>query len=125
VARPDALTGHQPSGAAARIEWVRDSCRLLGAISAEFGRTRPFDGLTIGTGIHLEPKTVALLLTLARGGAQVISTGNLSSTQADAVTYLRSHGVEVIGQATRDQSVHDQHLGQVVAARPHLLRITG
>ncbi len=45
-----------------RIEWVREHCRLLRAISAEFRQTRPFDGLTIGTGIHLEPKTVALQL---------------------------------------------------------------
>jgi len=27
--------------------------------------------MTIGTGIHLEPKTVALLLTLRRGGAEL------------------------------------------------------
>jgi adenosylhomocysteinase len=109
----------------ARIEWVRSSCRLLSSIADEFAQTRPFAGLTIGTGIHLEPKTVALLLTLARGGARVISTGNLSSTQPGAVTYLRSHGVEVIGQATRDQTVHDQHLRQVVAARPDLLLDNG
>ena len=38
-----------------RIEWVREHCRLLRAISAEFRQTRPFDGLTIGTGIHLVP----------------------------------------------------------------------
>src|ERR1700733_493639 len=103
MARPDALTGHQAGGPETRIEWVRDSCRLLGAIAAEFGRTRPFDGLTIGTGIHLEPKTVALLLTLATGGATVVSTGNLSSTQADTVGYLRARGVEGIGAATTDE----------------------
>jgi len=108
-----------------RIEWVRSNCRLLNATAEEFARTRPFDGLTIGTAIHLEPKTVALLLTLTRGGARVIATGNLSSTQADAVAYLRSHGVTVIAQATRDHSVHDQHLRQVVAARPDLLLDNG
>jgi adenosylhomocysteinase len=58
---------------------VIESCRLLGAIGDELERTRPFDGFRIGTGIHLEPKTVALLLTLARGGAEVISTGNLNT----------------------------------------------
>ena len=68
-----------------RIDWVREHCRLLRAISAEFGRTRPFDGLTIGTGIHLEAKTVALLLTLRDGGARLVSTGNLNTTQPDAV----------------------------------------
>src|SRR5580658_4822654 len=108
-----------------RIEWVRGNCRLLSAIAAEFARTRPFAGLAIGTGIHLEPKTVALLLTLAQGGARVIATGNLSSTQADTVGYLHSHGVEVIGSATTDAAVHDQDLRQVVAARPDLLLDNG
>ena len=83
-----------------RIEWVRSSCRMLNEISAEFGRTQPFAGMTIGTGIHLEPKTVALLLTLKAGGADVVSTGNLNSTQPSAVSYLREHGVTVFGGPT-------------------------
>jgi adenosylhomocysteinase len=125
MARPDALTGHQAGGPEARIEWVRDSCRLLGAIATEFGRTRPFDGLTIGTGIHLEPKTVALLLTLTAGGATVVSTGNLSSTQPGAVAYLRAHGVDVIGERTTDPAEHDRYLRQVLARQPDLLLDNG
>ena len=42
-----------------RIDWVRDHCHLLRAIAEEFRRTRPFQGLTIGTGIHLEAKLQA------------------------------------------------------------------
>ena len=61
---------------ATRIDWVAEHCRLLRSISAEFKDTLPFRGLTIGTGIHLEAKTVALILTLRDGGAQVVSTGN-------------------------------------------------
>jgi adenosylhomocysteinase len=125
MARPDALTGPRADDPVARIEWVRDSCRLLGAIATEFGRTRPFDGLTIGTGIHLEPKTVALLLTLAAGGATVVSTGNLSSTQPGAVAYLRAHGVEVIGERTTDPAEHDRYLRQVLARQPDLLLDNG
>jgi len=116
-------TEGSPGGS--RIEWVRSGCRLLASIAAEFTRTRPFDGLAIGTGIHLEPKTVALLLTLAQGGARVVSTGNLSSTQADAVDYLRARGVEVIGSATTDEAVHREHLRQVLATRPQLLLDNG
>src|SRR5689334_4737065 len=85
-----------------RIDWVRGHCRLLRAIAAEFARTRPFDGLTIGTGIHLEAKTVALLLTLRDGGARLVSTGNLNTTQPDAVSRLRAEGVTVIGGPTKD-----------------------
>ena len=124
MARPDALSP-AAAGAAGRIEWVADSCRLLRAIAAEFTGTRPFDGLTIGTGIHLEPKTVALLLTLVRGGATVVSTGNLSSTQPEAVAYLRAHQVDVIGERTTDPAEHDQYLRAVLARQPDLLLDNG
>jgi adenosylhomocysteinase len=67
-----------------RIEWVRRGCRMLAAIAQEFERTQPFAGLVVGTGIHLEPKTVALLLTIKAGGAEVVATGNLNSTQPSA-----------------------------------------
>jgi adenosylhomocysteinase len=40
---------------------------MLNEISAEFADSQPFAGMTIGTGIHLEPKTVALLLTPPSG----------------------------------------------------------
>src|ERR1700732_4571020 len=108
-----------------RIEWVRSNCRLLQAIAKDFAETGPCLGMTIGTGIHLEPKTVALLLTLAQGGARVVSTGNLSSTQAGAVEYLRDRGVRVIGGATTDEGLHDKHLHEVIASRPQLLLDNG
>jgi adenosylhomocysteinase len=108
-----------------RIDWVVSSCRLLAAIGDEFERSRPFDGLRIGTGIHLEPKTVALLLVLARGGADVVSTGNLNTTQQDAVTHLSEHGVHVIGGPTSDPDEHDRYLRDVLAGEPQLLLDNG
>ena len=108
-----------------RIDWVREHCRLLRDIAAEFGRTRPFDGLTIGTGIHLEAKTVALLLTLRDGGARLISTGNLNTTQPDAVERLRAERVTVIGEPTKDSGVHAGFLGEVLAAEPDLILDNG
>ena len=108
-----------------RIDWVRDNCRLLSGIGKEFRETRPFEGLTIGTGIHLEPKTVALLLVLRDGGARVVATGNLNSTQPEAVAYLREGGVEVIGDATTDEAAHNADLRAVLAAQPDLLLDNG
>jgi len=108
-----------------RIDWVRHSCRLLAGIAEEFGTTQPFAGLTIGTGIHLEPKTVALILTLASGGARMISTGNLSSTQADTVSYLRRRGVQVVGESTTDRARHAGYLGEVLGEKPDLLLDNG
>ena len=108
-----------------RFEWVAGSARLLAQTGNEFERTRPFAGLRIGTGIHLEPKTAALLLTLQRGGAEVVSTGNLNSTQQETVDYLRANGVEVIGGPTADPVDHDRFLRGVLATRPDLILDNG
>ena len=108
-----------------RIDWVREHCQLLRGISAEFARTRPFEGLTIGTGIHLEAKTVALILTLRDGGARLVSTGNLNSTQPDAVEFLRTEGVTVVGDVTKDAREHDGYLREVLAAEPDLILDNG
>jgi adenosylhomocysteinase len=108
-----------------RIDWVAEHCRLLRSISAEFKDTRPFRGLTIGTGIHLEAKTVALLLTLRDGGARLVSTGNLNTTQPEALQVLNAEGVTVIGGPTRDRQEHSRYLGEVIAARPDLILDNG
>lgn len=108
-----------------RIEWVRSNCRLLRSIEAEYRETRPFKDCRIGTGIHLEPKTVALLLTLQAGGAEVVATGNLNTTQPTAVDYLRAHGVTVIGDPTGDRDEQLAYVREVVGTNPHLLLDNG
>ncbi len=108
-----------------RIDWVGSSCRLLGAISDEFKTTQPFAGLTIGTGIHLEPKTVALLLTLRAGGARIVATGNLNSTQVETVGFLRESGIEVFAETTMDSNVHGQSLGRILDEKPDILLDNG
>ena len=108
-----------------RIDWVGSQCRLLATVADEFDRTSPFKGLTIGTGIHLEPKTVALLLTLRRGGARVISTGNLNTTQPESVAYLNAHGVEAIGEPTQSDDVRNGYIDQILDAQPDLILDNG
>jgi adenosylhomocysteinase len=108
-----------------RIDWVRENCLLLNAIGEEFGATQPFAGRTIGTGIHLEPKTVALLMTLQKGGARVVSTGNLNTTQLSAVERLREEGVTVIGGPTADLAEHKRNLEAVLDHRPDMLLDNG
>ena len=108
-----------------RLEWAAENMRLLRSIAAEFEETRPFDGLVIGTGIHLEPNTAALLLTLRAGGADLIATGNLNSTQPETVAYLKRHGIRVIATPTRDAGAHAAELRAILHAEPHLLLDNG
>jgi adenosylhomocysteinase len=108
-----------------RIDWIGSNCRLLQATAAEFANSRPFAGLTIGTAIHLEPKTAALLTTLQAGGARLIATGNLNSTQPATIAYLAERGVQVIGEQTTDASEHGRFLDAILAAKPDLLLDNG
>lgn len=108
-----------------RIDWVIGGCHLLGGIGEEFDSTQPFAGKRIGTGIHLEPKTVALLLALRRGGAEVISTGNLGSTQVETIDYLKANGINVVGRPTTETAEHDSFLREVLGNEPDLLLDNG
>src|ERR1700743_270671 len=113
------------SSSLSRIDWVGRSCRLLLATASEFRDTRPFEGLSIGTGIHLEPKTVALLMTLRSGGAQLVCTGNLNSTQPETVDYLRAQGIKVFATQTTDPAEHAASLDAIIAEKPALLLDNG
>ncbi len=68
---------------------------------------------------------MALLLTLRDGGARLVSTGNLNTTQPDAVEALRAEGITVIGGPTRDSEVHASYLDEVLAAKPDLILDNG
>lgn len=107
------------------MEWTADSCRLLAGTAEEFARRQPFAGLRIGAAIHLEPKTATLLLALARGGAEVVATGNLRTTQAAAVAFLREQGITVVGDGARDARAQHECLGHVLATEPDLLLDNG
>jgi len=109
----------------ARLTWVDDECRLLAGIREEYAQTRPFDGVVIGSAIHLEPKTAALVRTLQSGGADVIATGNLNSTQPATVAYLQARGVRVVGGMTRDRALRAQHIDEILDAKPDVLLDNG
>ena len=118
-------TGKDQKSPLTRLDWVGRNCRLLKQTAAEFARTQPFAGLTIGTTIHLEPKTAELLLTLKAGGAHVISTGNLNSTQPETVEYLQTHGIEVLAEQTKDATRHGKFLDEIFNRQPDIFLDNG
>jgi hypothetical protein len=68
---------------------------------------------------------VALILTLRDGGARLVSTGNLNTTQPDALQALAAEGVTVIGGPAKNSQVHGRYLDQLIAARPDLILDNG
>jgi adenosylhomocysteinase len=71
------------------LAWTRDHTPLLQSFGEEFGRERPFDGLTVAVASHLETKTGVLIETLRAAGAEVLfAPSEPQSTHGDVVQFL-------------------------------------
>lgn len=109
----------------ARINWIRSRMQLLRNVQEIFKREQPFSKKTIGVSLHLEPKTAVLLETLKIGGARIVGTGNLGSTQDDIVEVLKSWGMTIYGERSTDKEEHLRNVAKTVFAKPDLLLDNG
>ncbi len=111
--------------AAGRIEWTRRHMPLLAGIRERFIETRPFDGLTIGFRIHLEPKTAVLVETLLAGGANILAIGNQGTTQFDTVEHLVDAGAVIIEKPDETKDDIRANLATIAAAKPDIVLDNG
>lgn len=108
-----------------RLRWIRSRMHLLAAVRERFVRERPFAGLTIGVGLHTEPKTCVLFETLAAGGARVVGTGNHGSTQDDMVAALAAKGIRIFGRRDESWDEHMANVGRTLDEKPDILLDNG
>ncbi|MGI9666045.1 MAG: adenosylhomocysteinase [Acidimicrobiia bacterium] len=108
-----------------QLDFVADHMPIVGGIGQRFAVERPFDGLTLGVRIHVEPKTAVLLRVLRDGGARVVALGNKGTTDDDVAAVLRTEGIEVLGARTDDDATLQTHLSALAAADPELLLDNG
>ena len=108
-----------------RVNWIRSRMQLLRNVQEVFEREKPFKNKTIGVSLHLEPKTAVLLETLKIGGAKIVGTGNLGSTQDDIVEVLKSWGMTIYGERSTDKEEHLSNVVKIVSAKPDLLLDNG
>ena len=105
-----------------KIEWVQKHMPVLEHIKAEYEETQPFKGITIGSCLHLEPKTINLGLTLMAGGAEVAMTGcNPLSTHDDAVAGAADLGLNVYGWRDKDDEEYYQTINMLLAHKPDII----
>ncbi len=105
--------------------WTESNLLMLAALRHEFESSRPFEGLSIGVSLHIEPKTAALFSVLQAGGAEVVATGNLGTTQDDVARALEERGVLVYGQRADSAEEHLENVRKVLAHQPRLLLDNG
>ena len=105
-----------------KIEWVQKHMPVLESIKQEYLETQPFKGITIGSCLHLEPKTINLGLTLMAGGAEVAMTGcNPLSTHDDAVAGASDLGLNVYGWREQDDEEYYQTINMVLDHKPDII----
>lgn len=105
-----------------KIEWVQRHMPVLEHIKKEYEETQPFKGLTIGSCLHLEPKTINLGLTLQAGGAEVAMTGcNPLSTHDDAVAGAADLGLNIYGWRDQDDEEYYQTINMVLDHKPDII----
>ncbi len=110
---------------AARVDWIRSRMPLMKSVREEFEASRPFVARRIGVSLHIEPKTAVLLEVLQVGGAYIVGTGNLGSTQNDVAAYLRTLGMDIIGRRDDTLEAHLHNLEDVMDQKPDILLDNG
>ena len=105
-----------------KIEWVQRHMPVLEHIKKKFADEKPFEGITIGSCLHLEPKTINLGLTLQAGGAEVAMTGcNPLSTQDDATAAGAALGLHMYGWREETTEEYYHTINQVLDHEPDIL----
>lgn len=105
-----------------KISWVQRHMPVLEHIKKRFQEEKPFEGITIGSCLHLEPKTINLGLTLQAGGAEVAMTGcNPLSTQDDATAAGASLGLHMYGWREETNEEYYQNLNRVLDHEPDII----
>ena len=105
-----------------KIKWVQKHMPVLEHIKKVFEEEKPFEGITIGSCLHLEPKTINLGLTLQAGGADMYVTGsNPLSTQDDVAAALVKAGLEVHAWYDATEEEYNSHIRAVLEAGPNII----
>lgn len=105
-----------------KIKWVQKHMPVLETIKKQFEEEKPFEGVTIGSCLHLEPKTINLGLTLQAGGAEVVMTGcNPLSTQDDATAAGAKLGLNMYGWTGETNEEYYEQLNKVLDYEPDIV----
>lgn len=98
---------------------------VLVETAKEFEAARPFEGLTIGFRIHIEPKTAVLIEALLAGGAQILAMGNEGTTQFGTVEALAGPTCRILDRPEQGVHATAANLAAIAAAAPDLVLDNG
>ncbi|MBI2630825.1 adenosylhomocysteinase [Candidatus Nomurabacteria bacterium] len=105
-----------------KIEWARNDMPVLSDIAADFKKSKPFKGITIGACLHVTAETANLMIALKEGGATVgLCASNPLSTQDDvAAALVKNFGIPVFAKKGESKKEYFEHLRNVLEMKPDI-----
>jgi len=84
-----------------KLDWARSHMPIHAELRRRYGASRPFEGLVVAVGSHIEAKTGVFIETLAAAGAEVVFTGSVAATTQDDVVAALNERPGITGYARR------------------------
>jgi adenosylhomocysteinase len=105
-----------------RIDWARQSMKVLQIIRGEFSKSKPLKGIRIAACLHVTAETANLAVTLRDGGADVaLCASNPLSTQDDvAAALVRDYNIPVFAIKGEDNETYYSHILACLDRKPHI-----
>jgi len=105
-----------------KIEWAKKDMPVLSGISANFKKTKPFRGITIGACLHVTTETANLIIALKEAGAKVgLCASNPLSTQDDvAAALVKYFHIPVFAKKGESKKEYFEHLSSVLDMKPDI-----
>lgn len=105
------------------IDWAFQSMPVLQAIRKQFIKEQPFEGVTVGACLPVNPATAALAITLRDGGARVVLCGaGPAAVQDDvAACLVRDYLISVFAVSGDAPHPAEAHLQAALDAGPRIV----
>lgn len=105
-----------------RLEWAGNNMPVLASISRRFTADKPLKGLTLAACLHVTAETANLMITLKKGGADVVlCASNPLSTQDDiAAALVKYYQIPVFAIHGEDSKSYYAHLQAALDHKPNI-----
>ncbi len=105
-----------------KIEWAAQAMSVLQTIQKRFVRDKPFKKLKIATCLHITSETANLLITLKKGGAEVVACASnpLSTQDSVAAALVKHFDIPTYAIKGEDNKTYFAHLNAALDTHPSI-----
>ena len=105
-----------------KIEWAGQQMPVLKSIADRFSKDKTLKGITVAACLHITSETANLLITLKKGGGQVVATASnpLSTQDSVAAALVKHYDIPTFATHGEDSKTYYSHLNSALDYRPQI-----